>query len=86
MEAAELSSLIKSPVKLTWTREDDMTGGIYRPAVRYKFRAALDKSGNITGFMLRGVGLNAGNSTRQDNFPVGAIENVLWIRLIISRI
>lgn len=77
LEAAELSSLIKAPVKLTWTREDDMTGGIYRPAVRYKFRAALDKSGNITGFMLRGVGLNAGNSTRQDNFPVGAIENVL---------
>jgi isoquinoline 1-oxidoreductase subunit beta len=77
LEAAELSSLIKSPVKLTWTREDDMTGGIYRPAVRYKFRAALDKSGNITGFMLRGVGLNAGNSTRQDNFPIGAIENVL---------
>jgi isoquinoline 1-oxidoreductase subunit beta len=77
LEAAELSSLIKKPVKVMWTREDDMTGGIYRPAVRYRFKAALDKSGNITGFMLRGVGMNAGNATRQDNFPVGAIENVL---------
>jgi isoquinoline 1-oxidoreductase beta subunit len=27
-EAAELSSIIKKPVKLIWSREDDMTGGI----------------------------------------------------------
>jgi isoquinoline 1-oxidoreductase subunit beta len=77
LEAAELSSIIKMPVKLLYTREDDMTAGIYRPAVRYKFRAALDKNGELTGFTLRGVGLNSGNSTRQDNFPVGAVENVL---------
>ncbi|MCP9746950.1 xanthine dehydrogenase family protein molybdopterin-binding subunit [Lacihabitans sp. CS3-21] len=77
LEAAEVSSLIKAPVKLMWTREDDMSGGIYRPAVRYKFKASIDKAGNVTGFALKGVGLNAGNSTRQDNFPVGAIDNVL---------
>jgi isoquinoline 1-oxidoreductase subunit beta len=77
LEAAEISSLVKVPIKLQWTREDDMSGGIYRPAVRYKFRAALDEKGNMIGFMLRGVGLNAGNSTRQDNFPVGAVDNVL---------
>lgn len=77
LEAAELSSIIKSPVKVMWTREDDMGGGIYRPAVRYRFKAAVDKAGNMTGFMLRGVSMNAGNSTRQDNFPVGAVENVL---------
>jgi len=77
LEAAELSSLIKKPVKVMWTREDDMTGGIYRPAVRYHFKAGLDASGNMIAFYLRGVGLNAGNATRQDNFPVGAIDNVL---------
>ncbi|NBA87877.1 molybdopterin-dependent oxidoreductase [Emticicia sp. CRIBPO] len=77
LEAAELSSIIKAPVKVMWTREDDMGGGIYRPAVRYRFKAALDKDGNMTGFMLRGIGMNAGNATRQDNFPVGAVENVL---------
>jgi isoquinoline 1-oxidoreductase beta subunit len=54
-----------------------MSGGIYRPAVRYKFRAALDKKGNITAYSLKGVGMNAGNATRQDNFPVGAVENVI---------
>ncbi len=77
LEAAELSSIVKAPIKLLWTREDDMAGGIYRPAVRYKFKAALNKSGEMTGFMLKGVSLNAGNATRQDNFPVGAVENVL---------
>ncbi|MFN4145662.1 MAG: molybdopterin cofactor-binding domain-containing protein [Runella sp.] len=77
LEAAELSSLIKAPVKVIWTREDDMAGGIYRPAVRYRFKASIDKAGNMTGFMLTGAGINAGNSTRPDNFPVAAVENVL---------
>ncbi|MEN9960447.1 MAG: hypothetical protein RL045_698 [Bacteroidota bacterium] len=77
LEAAELSSIIQKPVLVMWTREDDMTGGTYRPAARYHFKAGLDASGDIVAFYLRGVGLNAGNSTRQDNFPVGAIENVL---------
>ncbi|MHA8107938.1 xanthine dehydrogenase family protein molybdopterin-binding subunit [Aquirufa sp. A-Brett2-W8] len=77
LEAAELSSIIQKPVLVMWTREDDMSGGIYRPAARYHFKAGIDANGEITAFYLRGVGLNAGNSTRQDNFPVGAIENVL---------
>jgi isoquinoline 1-oxidoreductase beta subunit len=77
VEAAELSSIIKAPVKVTWSREDDMTGGIYRPAVRYRFKAAIDKAGNMTGYMLHGASINAGNSTRQDNFPAGAVDNLL---------
>jgi isoquinoline 1-oxidoreductase beta subunit len=77
VEAAELSSIIKKPVKVIWSREDDMMGGSYRPAVRYRFEAALDASGNMIGYKLRGVGINAGNSTRQDNFPSGAVPNLL---------
>jgi len=77
LEAAELSSIIKAPVKVIWTREDDMGGGSYRPAVRYRFEAALDKDGNLIGYKLRGVGINAGNCTRQDNFPSGAVDNLL---------
>ena len=77
VEAAQISSLIKKPVKLIWSREDDMTGGSYRPAVRYRFEAALDASGNIIAYKCKGVGLNEGNSLRQDNFPAGAVENYL---------
>src|SRR6187455_3379413 len=76
-EAAELSSIIKKPVKLIWSREDDMAGGSYRPSVRYKFEAALDASGNLVGYKLRGVGINVGNSTRENNFPSGAVDNLL---------
>ena len=76
-EAAELSSIIKKPVKLIWSKEDDMTGGTYRPAVRYRFEAALDAGGNLTGYKLRGVGINSGNSTREHNFPSGAVDNLL---------
>ncbi len=77
VEAAELSKLINAPVKVTWSREDDMMGGSYRPAVRYRFEAALDAKGILIGYKLRGVGVNAGNSTREDNFPSGAVENLL---------
>jgi isoquinoline 1-oxidoreductase beta subunit len=77
VEAAHVSRLVKAPVKVVWTREDDMTGGTYRPAVRYRFEAALDKAGDMIGYKLRGVGMNAGNSTREDNFPSGAVDNLL---------
>jgi len=77
LEAAELSSIIQKPVKVMWTREDDMMGGSYRPAVRYRFNAALDAQGNLVGYKLRGVGINQNNSTREDNFPSGAVDNLL---------
>ncbi len=77
VEAVEVSRLVKAPVKVIWTREDDMAGGSYRPAVRYRFEASLDADGNMTGYRLRGVGINSGNSTRQDNFPSGAVDSLL---------
>ncbi len=77
MDAVEVSNVMKAPVKVIWTREDDMTGGSYRPAVRYRFEAALDAKGNMIGYKLRGVGINAGNCTREDNFPSGAVDNLL---------
>lgn len=77
LEAAELSSILKAPVKVTWTREDDMTGGSYRPAVRYRFEAALDSSGNLVGYKCRGIGINSGNPIREDSFPSGAVDNIL---------
>ncbi|MBC7889197.1 MAG: xanthine dehydrogenase family protein molybdopterin-binding subunit [Ferruginibacter sp.] len=77
VEAAELSGIIKAPVKLIWSREDDMMGGSYRPAVQYRFEAALDSSGNLVGYKCRGAGINAGNPVREDNFPSGAVEHLL---------
>lgn len=77
IEAVQVSKLVNAPIKLIWTREDDMTGGSYRPAVRYRFEAALDAQGNLIGYKLRGASINAGNATREDNFPSGAVDNLL---------
>jgi len=44
------------PVKLVWTREDDMKGGYYRPAYLHTIRAGLDANGNIVGWQHRIVG------------------------------
>lgn len=77
LEAAELSSIIKKPVKVIWSREDDMMGGSYRPAARYRFEAALDSKGNMIGYKLKGAGINLGNATRESNFPSGAVDNLL---------
>ncbi|WP_299504842.1 molybdopterin cofactor-binding domain-containing protein [uncultured Roseobacter sp.] len=38
------------PVKLVWSREDDITGGYYRPAFAHKVRVGLDDAGKIVGW------------------------------------
>jgi len=38
------------PVKLVWSREDDITGGYFRPALAHKVRVGLDADGNIIGW------------------------------------
>jgi isoquinoline 1-oxidoreductase subunit beta len=44
-EAVEVSKVAGVPVKLTWSREDDMTHDLYRPASYTKFTGALDADG-----------------------------------------
>ena len=45
MQAVEISMNIGKPVKLVWTREDDMTHDFYRPASLHQLTAGLDGSG-----------------------------------------
>ncbi len=44
------------PVKLVWTREDDMRGGFYRPPTTHTLRAGLDAAGNVVAWQHRIVG------------------------------
>lgn len=41
------------PVKLLWSREEDMTQGRYHPITQAKMTAALDAQGNVTGLHMR---------------------------------
>jgi isoquinoline 1-oxidoreductase beta subunit len=56
VEAADISNTIGKPVKLTWTREDDMKHGFFRPASMHKLSGAVDKNGNPVLFTHHIVG------------------------------
>ncbi|MEJ2590825.1 MAG: xanthine dehydrogenase family protein molybdopterin-binding subunit [Candidatus Thiodiazotropha sp.] len=57
LEAVEIARMKPGvPVKMVWTREDDMRAGYYRPAFFHKIRAALDKDGNPVAWDQRIVG------------------------------
>ncbi len=56
MEAVHLSKEAKAPVKLVWSREDDMTQGPFRPGMVNALSASFDANGVITGFRHRVVG------------------------------
>ncbi len=45
VEAALVSKAINAPVKVIWTREDDMRSSTYRPASLHQLSATLDGSG-----------------------------------------
>ncbi|MBP8296520.1 MAG: xanthine dehydrogenase family protein molybdopterin-binding subunit, partial [Burkholderiales bacterium] len=42
-----------TPVKLIWSREEDMLHGSYHPVTQCKLTAGLDAQGNVTGFQMR---------------------------------
>ena len=42
-----------TPIKLIWTREEDMTQGRYHPVMMCKMTAAIDDKNNVTGLNMR---------------------------------
>jgi isoquinoline 1-oxidoreductase beta subunit len=59
--ASEAASIVKAiggrqPVKLVWTREDDIRGGRYRPLFVHRLRGGLDAAGRIVAWEHRVVG------------------------------
>lgn len=75
-EAALVSQKAKAPVKLIYTREDDMTYGIYRPMYTATYRAALDADKNLIAFHVKGGGIPE-HPVHANRFPAGAIDNYL---------
>ncbi|WP_288425971.1 molybdopterin cofactor-binding domain-containing protein [uncultured Spirosoma sp.] len=75
-EAALVSKKANAPVKLIYTREDDMTYGIYRPMYTATYRAALDADKNLIAFHVKGGGIPE-HPIHANRFPAGAIDNYL---------
>lgn len=76
VEAAVISQKMKAPIKLVYTREDDMTCGIYRPTYTATYRAALDENNNLIAFHVRGGGVPE-HPVHANRFPAGAVDNYL---------
>ncbi|WP_439129510.1 xanthine dehydrogenase family protein molybdopterin-binding subunit, partial [Polaribacter sp.] len=75
IEAAEISAKVKKPIKMVSTREDDMTTGVYKPSVKYRFKASL-KDGKVTGYYLKEAAMNSSMYGSIPNFfPAGCIPN-----------
>ncbi len=76
VEAAAISRKLGAPVKLIYTREDDMTQGTYRPRYVTTYKAGLDKDNNLVAFSVKGAGLPEG-PVFPDRFPAGTVDNYL---------
>ncbi|MCL6274572.1 molybdopterin-dependent oxidoreductase [Muricauda sp. 2012CJ35-5] len=87
MDAAILSQKMKRPVKLLWSREEDIKHDWYRPGSVQKIRAALDQEGMVMGWQhilanasrktsLGREGRPAGTEIDEYEFPAGFVSNL----------
>ena len=76
VEAALISQKVKAPIKLIYSREDDMTQGIYRPAYQASYRAGLDENNNLIALHVKAGGIPE-SPLYANRFPAGAVANYL---------
>ena len=82
-EAAAIAQRAGVPVKLLWTREDDMAFDLYRAGGFHRFEGALDSDGRVSGwrdhfitFTNDGRRPVGGGSLGPGVFPAGLVANV----------
>ena len=83
LEAAAISKKIGGPVKLIYSREDDMTQGTYRPTYRSVYKAGLDENNTLIAFSVKGAGLTEG-PVFVNRFPAGTVDNYLAQRIKVA--
>ncbi|MDO9553851.1 molybdopterin cofactor-binding domain-containing protein [Rhodonellum sp.] len=76
VEAALISQKVNAPVKMVYTREDDMTSGVYRPTYSATYRAALDENNKLIAFHVKAGGIPE-TPIAPNRFPAGAIDHYL---------
>jgi isoquinoline 1-oxidoreductase beta subunit len=66
-EAVLISKAVAAPIKLIWTREEDMRNDFYRPASHHRIQTALDARGRIAAWYHRMAG--SGSGGHASDFP-----------------
>ena len=69
-EAVHVAKVAKAPVKVVWTREDDIRGGWYRPMWYDHFEAGLDADGNPVAWTHTIVGQSIFDGTMFAGFGI----------------
>lgn len=96
-EAVTISKLSKLPVKLIWTREDDLSHDFYRPMGVHQLSAGVDDTGNVTAWRhrLAGTPKHYRRNGRKpdelysadmyvDDFPAALVDNLRLEYLLAS--
>ena len=91
-EAVQLSKATQEPVKVIWTREEDIQHDMYRPGNSCRIRGAINEEGRVTAWSHKVVAPNAagGPSTEVDSRAVSGLTrlqyqipnvSVQWVQL-----
>ena len=90
IEAAVISQRTGAPVKLLWSRQDDMQHDFYRPAGFHFLNAGLDGSGNVIAFRDHFITFGQGDTVADSatlaptEFPAQAVENLEYGQSILQ--
>jgi len=74
VEAVLLSKAAGAPVKLTWSREQDMQHGFFRPATYQRLQGGVDDEGKPVAWIQHILNVRNNQFTDED-FPAHAIAN-----------
>ena len=76
-EAAAISQRVGAPVKLTWSRADDMQHDHYRPGGFHFLKGAVDSQGRLTAWRTHHVAF--GSNMGSDEYPARFVPNYLQL-------
>jgi isoquinoline 1-oxidoreductase beta subunit len=89
-EATAISKRVRAPVKLTWTREDDIHHDFFRVGGFQNVKAAVDGKGKLIGLEHHFIGMSTddqpvmGARFRETEFPMQNIDHVHATRTLLD--
>jgi isoquinoline 1-oxidoreductase beta subunit len=90
-EAAVIAKRVNAPVKLTWTREDDMAHDLYRVGGFHSFKGGIDAQGKLSAwqdhfitFSADGLKPSSGADISVDEFPGPLLSNYRLTQTLLT--